>query len=86
MTIADLIGSLGVGLLLLAFLLQLTGRLSTGSVAYALLNTVGAGLACAASALLPYWPFVVLEGSWTLVSLGALVNALRAPNQRRAEP
>ncbi|MBC7446815.1 MAG: hypothetical protein H7330_02025 [Hymenobacteraceae bacterium] len=86
MTITDLIGSLGVGLLLLAFLLQLAGRLAAGSVAYALLNTVGAGLACLASALLPYWPFVVLEGSWTLVSLGALVKALRAARPGPTEP
>lgn len=86
MTIADLIGSIGVGLLLLAFLLQLTGRLRADSLAYALLNAVGAGLACWASALLPYWPFVVLEGTWTLVSLGALVKVLRAPRRSRAEP
>ena len=78
-TAADVVGSIGVGLLLLAFLLQLMGRLAAGSVTYALLNTVGAGLACCASALLPYWPFVVLEGTWTLVSLGALLKALRVP-------
>ena len=78
MTTIDFIGSAGVSLVLLAFLLQLTGRLRADSRAYALLNTVGAGLACAASALLPYWPFVVLEGTWALVSLGALVKALRS--------
>ncbi len=93
MTTTDLIGSLGVGLLLVAFLLQLTGKLIVGSIGYAALNLVGAGLACWASARLPYWPFVVLEGSWTLVSLGALVRALgralaaaRGPEPPREEP
>ena len=79
MNLTDLIGSTGVSLVLLAFLLQLTGRLRADSRAYALLNTVGAGLACLASARLPYWPFVVLEGTWAVVSLGALVKAMRAP-------
>ena len=77
MTSTDLIGAGGVSLVLLAYLLHLTGRLRADSPVYAALNTVGAGLACAASLLLPYWPFVVLEGTWALVSLGALVQALR---------
>ena len=90
MTLTDLIGSLGVSLLLLAFGLQLAGRLRSGGVAYAALNTVGAGLACWASARLPYWPFVVLEGTWTLVSVVALGKALttaaRPPAPPRADP
>lgn len=86
MTLTDFIGSVGVGLLLLAFLLQLIGRLPAGSVAYAALNTVGAGLACLASARLPYWPFVVLEGTWTLVSLGALGRALVGRRRPLAPP
>ncbi len=76
---SDIVGSVGVSLLLLAFLMQLLGRLKAGSITYALLNTVGAGLACLASAMLPYWPFVVLEGTWTLVSAGALWAAWRTP-------
>jgi hypothetical protein len=76
-SVADVIGSVGVGLLLLAFRLQLTGRLKPNSATYAGLNTVGAGLACLASVLIVYWPFIVLEGSWTLVSAWALVKAWR---------
>ncbi len=79
MSTSDLIGFIGVSLLLIAFLLHLLGRLRADGVLYALLNTVGAGLACLAAAMLPYWPFIILEGTWTLVSLGALVKALRAP-------
>jgi VIT1/CCC1 family predicted Fe2+/Mn2+ transporter len=74
---ADLIGTIGVALLLLAFLLNLSGKLSQRSRAYAALNAVGAGLACAAAALLPFMPFVVLEGTWALVAVVALARPRR---------
>jgi len=74
---SDLIGSLGVTLLLVAFLLNLRGYLSKDGLPYILLNIIGAGLACLASWLIHYIPFVVLEGTWTLVSLVALLNYFR---------
>ena len=74
---SDLIGSLGVTLLLVAFLLNLRGYLSKDGLPYILLNIIGAGLACLASWLIHYIPFVVLEGTWTLVSLIALLNYFR---------
>ena len=70
----DLIGSLGVTLLLIAFLLNLRGYFAKDGLPYILLNIVGAGLATLASWLINYIPFVVLEGTWTLVSLFALLN------------
>jgi hypothetical protein len=41
------------------------------------LNTVGAALACYASFLINYWPFVILEGTWTLVSIYGLMKAMK---------
>jgi hypothetical protein len=79
---ATLIGSSGVALLLLAFLLQLLRRLRAESAAYAGLNFVGAGLACYASYLIDFKPFVVLEGSWAVVAAVALARALRARRSR----
>ena len=76
MTIPDLIGSAGVALLLVAFFLNLFGRLRQDSVAYALLNMVGAGLSCYASFLIGFVPFVVLEGTWCLVAAAGLVRAV----------
>ena len=76
----DWTGAIGVTLLLVAFLLNLVGRISRDGVAYLLLNVVGAGLACLASVLLRYLPFIILEGCWTLVSavgLAAALNRLR---------
>ena len=74
LTLNDWIGFAGVAILLLAFLLNLIGKLSKDGLSYILLNIVGAGLACLASWLINYIPFVILEASWTLVSLWALIN------------
>lgn len=71
---ADIIGSIGVFILLLAFVLNLLDKLSRGSLVYILMNIVGTGLACYASYLINYLPFIILEGVWTVVSLIALVR------------
>ena len=68
MSIADWVGFIGVSILLLAFLLSLLKKISQDSHAYILLNLFGAGLACIASILIEYFPFIILEGAWTLVS------------------
>jgi len=73
----DCIGSAGVAILLLAFLLNLLKKISSNSLPYIVMNITGAGLACLASWLIGYIPFVVLEASWTLVSVFALINYLR---------
>jgi hypothetical protein len=77
MTITDWVGSVGVAILLIAFFLNLRGSLSKDSIAYILMNVVGAGMACVASILLKYLPFIVLEGAWTLVSLISLARYFR---------
>ena len=74
MNYIDWTGFIGVTLLLLAFFLNLMGKIKTDSFAYLLLNFFGAGIACLASVLLNYMPFVILEGCWTLVSAVGLVK------------
>jgi len=74
MTTTDWVGSIGVAILLLAFFLNLTGKLSRDSISYILMNVIGAGMACAASIMLNYIPFIILEAAWTLVSLFSLVK------------
>jgi hypothetical protein len=77
MTITDWTGAIGVTLLLVAFFLNLTGKIGKESFAYLFLNVLGAGIACLASVLLRYWPFIILEGCWTLVSAVGLGAWLR---------
>jgi len=80
---ATVIGSSGVALLLLAFLLQLLRFVSAEGAAYAALNLGGAGLACYCSYLIDFKPFVVLEGTWAVVAAVALARALRAGQGRK---
>lgn len=81
-SISDIVGSIGVAMLLGAFALNLLGHMKREGVAYALLNVVGAGLAAFASWLINYWPFIILEGTWCVVSLFALQRALFGSNPR----
>ena len=78
MILSDTIGFVGVTILLIAFLLNLLKKLPENSPYYILLNLTGAGLACIASVLINYKPFIILEGTWALVSLVALVRWWRA--------
>lgn len=66
-------GSIGVGLLLVAFVLNLTRVLSERSRVYLALNFVGAGLACWYAWDGRIIPFVILEAVWGLTALVRLV-------------
>jgi hypothetical protein len=77
MTITDWTGAIGVTLLLVAFFLNLVGKIGKESFAYLFLNVVGAGIACLASVMLRYLPFIILEGCWTLVSAVGLAAHLK---------
>jgi Ca2+/Na+ antiporter len=74
LTSGEILGSIGVTLLLIAFLMNLLKKWSQESLSYILLNTVGAGLSCASSVVIHFVPFIILEGVWTLVSLVALIK------------
>jgi hypothetical protein len=76
MTATDWIGFVGVTVLLVAFFLNLTDKIKKESLIYLFLNFIGAGIACFASFLLDYLPFIILEGCWTLVSAYGLINYL----------
>ena len=78
MDAANLIGFIGVALLLAAFLLNVMRLMSADGYPYAGLNFVGAALACYSSWRIAFIPFVILEGVWALVAAFAIVrNAVR---------
>ncbi len=78
----DLIGFVGVSLILIAYFLNLNGKLSSSEITYILLNLIGAILACLASILMEYYPFVLLEGMWTIVSLVAIIKYFKNETNR----
>ena len=63
------IGSVGVTLLLLAYILLQMKKIKTNHLSYLILNFVGALLAASSSYRIDYMPFVILEGIWALVAL-----------------
>lgn len=74
MNSVDLIGFCGVSLILIAYFLNLNNRLEPNDIRYILLNLIGASLACLASVLMKYYPFVLLEGTWTIISVVAFIR------------
>jgi len=71
----DVINTLGVSLILIAFFLLTIHKLKSDSVVYYILNLTGAGLACYGSWLIGVIPFVVLEGTWALVAAAGLIRS-----------
>jgi hypothetical protein len=76
MNLSDWIGFTGVTILLIAFLLNLLKKISANSLTYILMNISGAGLACLASVMINYIPFIILEAAWTLVSVVTLIRTI----------
>ncbi len=77
MTYNDLIGTIGVGLILIAYFLGTEKLIKQDGKLFYVMNIIGAGLACYASLLISYWPFVILEGTWVLVSIYGLLGAMK---------
>ena len=75
-SVSELIGTVGVSLLLVAFFLNLFGLIGRRTFKYLLLNLVGAAMACSASLLIEFFPFVILEGTWTVVAIIGLIRVL----------
>ena len=73
----DITGTLGVGLILLAYFCNTFGLIKSNSKLFFTLNIIGAFIACYASWLINYWPFVILEGTWFVVSLIGLIKIMR---------
>ena len=80
MSFAEVLGTVGVSMILVGFSLNLFGLMQRRSYKYVVLNLVGGALACTASILIEFFPFIILEGTWTVVAVVGLVNLLRSRN------
>lgn len=69
---------LGAVLVLLPFAWSQLGALRVESAAYLTLNLAGASLLAALALIDRQWGFLLLEGSWALVSLRGLVALARS--------
>jgi len=77
MKLSDIIASIGVIILLVAFLLNLYKKLSAESKTYSLLNFIGASVCCYASYMISFYPFIILESIWAFVALVSLFKVPR---------
>ncbi len=71
----DIIGSVGVGLILLAYFFNIFTLIKKDGKLFFAFNIIGASLACYASYLIHYTPFIILEAVWIIVSIAGLIKA-----------
>jgi membrane-bound ClpP family serine protease len=74
---ANILGVIGVFMVLLAYVLLQVGKMKSAWVSYSLLNLIGSGLILIS--LYFYWNLAsgVIEIAWFLISLYGLINSAR---------
>ncbi len=77
MKTSDIIASLGVIILLIAFLLNLYKKIRANSRLYTALNFTGAAMCGISSYMINFYPFVVLEGIWASFALVSFIKVSR---------
>ena len=77
--IGQVISLIGAGMILAAFGAQQAGKLRPTDPAYLWLNVAGAAILTWFAVEARNLGLIVLEGSWTLISLASLARALRRP-------
>ncbi len=78
MSYNDIIGSIGVLIILIAYFLNNFSIIKQNGNLYFFLNIIGASIACYTSYLINYIPFVILEGSWALISVIGLIKSCKS--------
>jgi hypothetical protein len=78
---SDIIASIGVIILLIAFVLNMLKKVSAQSRLYSGMNFLGAGLCGFSSYLISFYPFVVLESIWALFALYSFMNVPRGTSK-----
>ncbi len=73
---------LGALLVLLAFAANQLGRLDTSNLSYQLANLVGSGILTVVAVIEAQLGFILLEGTWALVSLWGIIKVLRGARDR----
>ncbi len=73
----DIIGNVGVAMMVVAYFLLQIGKLDSRQVSYSLLNGVGAALVLVSLAVEFNMSAFVMESFWLLISVVGLVMAFR---------
>lgn len=75
----DIIGTVGVGMVLVAYFLNIFCLIKKDGILFYSLNIIGGAVSCYASILIQFWPFIILEGIWTIVSIAGLIKSIKKP-------
>lgn len=73
----QIVSSVGAAFILIAYVAHQFGRMDARGLPYNLLNVAGAGILTWVALSPPQVGFLVLEATWTVVSLYALARAFR---------
>ncbi len=79
MSTNDLVGTLGVGMVLIAYFLNIFSFIKKDGILFFNLNIIGGAISCYAAILIQFWPFIILEAIWTGVSIVGLINTMKKP-------
>lgn len=85
MHVLDVVEIVGALTILVAFAAAQAGRLQQRTVTYQLLNLLGSGVLATIAAVQSSWGFLLLEGSWAVISLIGLLNLGRREQERREQ-
>lgn len=77
MHVLDVLEIVGAVTILVAFAAAQAGRLRQRTITYQLLNLLGSGALAAIAAIQFSWGFLLLEGSWAVISLVGLLTLKR---------
>jgi hypothetical protein len=71
----------GAILILLPFAASQFQKLSTGSLAYQAMNLIGSAALTVVAVIESQYGFILLEGTWALVSAAGLIRVLGQPRR-----
>jgi hypothetical protein len=74
MQVLDVVEIAGALTILVAFAAAQAGRLQQRTITYQVLNLIGSGVLATIAAVHASWGFLLLEGSWAVISLLGLIS------------
>ncbi len=82
---SDIIGTVGVAVIIIAYFLLQTGRLRSEHLAYSVMNGFGAVLILISLYYAFNFPSFVVEFFWLLISLYGIVNSISRKKAQEAQ-